>query len=178
MNLLEMLVSGQGMGQVGQLARNFGIDEQQAKSAMAQMVPALSQGLKRNMESEEGLASLMQALQRGDHQRYVDQPETLAEAGATSEGNAILGHIFGSKDVSRAVAERAAGGSGLDAGLLKKMLPVVASMVMGGLSKQTGGGGAAGSGGGVVEMLSGFLDADKDGSVVDDLMGMAGKLFR
>ena len=26
--------------------------------------------------------------------------------------------------------------------------------------------------------LSGFLDADKDGSVVDDLLGMAGKLFR
>lgn len=29
----------------------------------------------------------------------------------------------------------------------------------------------------LMDMLSSFLDADKDGSALDDLLGMAGKFF-
>jgi len=47
----------------------------------------------------------------------------------------VLGSIFGSKDVSRAVAQNAASRSGLDAGLLKKMLPMLAMMVAGFMAK-------------------------------------------
>ncbi len=185
MNLLEMMLSGQNQGQIQQLARSFGIDEDQAQAAVSQMVPALSQGLRRNIGSEDGLGGLLKALQKGGHQKYVDHPESLTERQTTEEGNAILGHIFGSKEVSRTVADRTNVATGLDAGMLKKMLPVVASMMMGSLSKQASGAGlpdssavAPASTGGMMDMLSGFLDTDKDGSVVDDLLGMAGKLFR
>jgi len=41
-----------------------------------------------------------------------------------------------------------------------------------------GGGLSAGSGAGMMGMLSGLLDTDKDGSVVDDIADMAGKFFR
>ena len=185
MNLLELMVSGQNKDQIQQLARSFGIRDDQAQAAVTQMVPALSQGIRRNISSESGLSSLLKALQNGGHQKYVDHPERLAERQTTEDGNAILGHIFGSKEVSRTVADRTNAATGLDSGLLKQMLPVVASMMMGSLSKQASGAGIPGGGavsadsaGGLAGMLSGFLDADKDGSVVDDLLGMAGKLFR
>ncbi len=42
---------------------------------------------------------------------------------AVSDGNNILGHILGSKDVSRAVADRASANTGIDSGMLKQMLP-------------------------------------------------------
>jgi hypothetical protein len=174
MNLVEMMLNGQHGGQIQQLARNFGIGEDQAQAAISQLMPALSQGMKNNVSSDSGLESLMRALQSGGHQKYVDQPETLADTQAVADGNGILGHLLGSKDVSRAVADRASSNTGLDSGLLKQMLPVVASMMMGSLSKQTSGGQA----GGVGDLLGGLLDSGGDGSVVDDLLGMAGRFLR
>ncbi|MBZ0215056.1 MAG: DUF937 domain-containing protein, partial [Fimbriimonadaceae bacterium] len=57
------------------------------------------------------------------------------------EGNDILGHLFGSKEVSRVVAEQAAEVSGLGAALIKKMLPLIASIIMGAMFRQAQGSG-------------------------------------
>ena len=54
-----------------------------------------------------------------------------------AEGNGILGHLFGSKDLSRAVASQAAQATGIGQQVLQQMLPVIASMIMGGLFKQS-----------------------------------------
>ena len=179
MNVMEMILQAQNGGQIEQLARNFGIEPAQAQAAVGQLLPGLSQGVKRNMGSEAGLGSLADALQTGNHQKYLDQPETLGEPQTVAEGNAILGHILGSKDASRSLAEQAHAQTGLDTGIIKQMLPLVASMLMGSMSKQASASGAAASGtSGLTGMLTSMLDADKDGSVVDDLMGMAGKFFR
>ena len=68
--------------------------------------------------------------------------------------------------------------------MLKKMLPIVAAMAMGVLSKQQVSGGniqALGSSspqGGLMGMLGQFLDANQDGSVVDDVIGMASKFLK
>ena len=59
MNLLELMVSGQNKDQIQQLARSFGIRDDQAQAAVTQMVPALSQGIRRNISSESGLSSLL-----------------------------------------------------------------------------------------------------------------------
>ncbi|MCP4088230.1 MAG: DUF937 domain-containing protein [Gammaproteobacteria bacterium] len=185
MNVIDMILSSQNGGQIQQLARNFGLDEAQVQSAIGQIVPALSHGVKKNITSESGLASLSKALENGSHQRYLEQSESLTGDQAVSDGNNILGHILGSKDVSRAVADRASVSTGLESGVLKKMLPVVASMMMGSLSKQASSSGILGersstddSSGGMLDMLGGMLDADNDGSAADDLLGMASKLFR
>ena len=80
------------------------------------------------------------------------------------QGNSLLGHIFGSKDGSREVANEAASRSGLDPSILKKMLPYVAMMAAGYLARQHGNpagglGGALGSapGGGLGGMLGSIL---------------------
>ena len=71
----------------------------------------------------------------------------------TGPGNDILGQIFGSKDVSRGVADEVAGSTGLSSDLLKKMLPMLAMAAVGYMMKQrsapaasaqSGGGGALG----------------------------------
>jgi len=183
MNVLDMVLNAQNGGAVSQLGRQFGLSETQVKEAMGQLVPALSGGLRRNAAADGGLDDLLGALKGGAHDRYIDDPGTLGNDSTVRDGNAILGHILGSKDVSRQVAARAADNTGLDSGLLKQMLPVIATMVMGSLNKgvQQGGGLeglAGGSGGGAMDMLSSFLDADGDGSVMDDLLGMAGKFLR
>lgn len=137
LNLFDMLSQTNNGAGISQLAQQFGLDEAQAQSAVRSLLPALSSGLKRNVSEPGGLASLMNALQNGNHAELLDQPQRLAEPAATNDGNAILGHILGSPDVSRAAAARASETTGLSSDLLKQMLPVIASMAMGALSKQT-----------------------------------------
>jgi hypothetical protein len=93
----------------------------------------------------------------------------------------ILGHVFGSKDVSRQVAARAGAQTGLGPEVMKRMLPLVATLVMGAMSRQTaarGGASMAGAGaGGLLEMLGGALDRNRDGSPLDDILGTIGRTF-
>jgi hypothetical protein len=121
-----------------------------------------------------------------------------------NRGNDVLGQIFGSRDVSRTVAQNAAARTGLDPSLLKKMLPLLAMLVAGYMAKQSrasaqpqmGGGlgnvgGGLGNAGGLGNVLAGMvgggqggpglasmLDLDGDGNPLDDILGMAGKLTR
>lgn len=183
MNLLKTILEAQGGGAVNQVASALGIGQQEASSGIAKLLPALTQGMSKNMASQGGLESLLGALNKGNHSKYLDNPASLAGADAISEGNGILGHLLGSKDVSRQVASQASQATGLDTGILKKMLPMVAAMAMGGMSKQSASSGLLGGGNqpsdssGIAGMLGKFMDADGDGSVADDLLGMAKKLF-
>lgn len=184
MSLLKALMEAQGGDALKQLAGNFNMSPEQAGQAVSQLLPALTGGIKSNMGTPEGLGSLMGALQNGDHTRYLDKPEELVDQRAIDDGNNILGHILGSKDASRAVAAQAAQNTGIDIDSLKKMLPMVAAMTMGGMSKQVQDQGSlggmlsslGGSDSGAGDLLGKFLDADNDGSVMDDLMGFAKKL--
>lgn len=179
MDLLRTILEAQGGNTVNQIANQFGLDGNQANSALAQLVPMLAGGVKKNVQ-KGGLDSLISALNAGKHSQYLEEPSQLENSSTVSDGNAILGHLLGSKDVSRQVAGHAAKNTGIDSSILKKMLPIVATMVMGGMSKQSGAGGVLGAllGGGqsrqssgLESILTSFLDKDGDGSMIDDLMG-------
>ncbi len=193
MNILSEIL-GAGNGRVlEQLGGQFGLDRDQTQSAIGGMLPALTRGMRQNMSSEEGLGSLLSALGSGRHAHYIDQPESLGEQRSIDDGNGILAHLLGGKEQSRQVASQAAQTTGLDIGVLKKMLPMLAGVVMGSASKQaasagilnqlnSGGGlssllGQLSGGGSQLGTLSSFLDLDGDGSVADDLLGIAKKLF-
>ena len=182
MDLLSMLLNQGGGEAVRQLAGNFGLNEDQAVSAISNLLPALGQGLARNASTPGGLEGLLGALTSGGHQRYLEDPSLLGQEDTIRDGNGILGHILGSKDVSRQVAQQAAEKSGIGADVLKKMLPMVAALAMGTLSRQASStqisGQAASPGGNLMGMLGQFLDTNRDGSVVDDLLGMASRFFK
>jgi hypothetical protein len=136
MNILQDLFAAQGEGATEQLGRQFGLTNDQVSSALAALLPAVAAGFQRNMSSPGGLDGLLSALGGGQHQRYVDDPGALGLPNTTADGNGILEHIFGSKDVSRQVASRAAAQTGVGESVLKSMLPVVAAMLMGTMSKR------------------------------------------
>ena len=183
MNLLEMVLNSQNGQQVKDLGSSFGFSEGEVQKAVGQLMPALSRGIQRNAASEDGLSALIKAVQGGKHQQYLDRPGELGKPESVADGNAILGHILGAKDVSRKVAASTSAKTGVSEDILKKMLPMVAAMAMGALSKKSSTQDVAGArsssgGSGALDMLNSFLDADKDGSAMDDLLGMAGKFFK
>ncbi len=137
MNLLEMIMQAQGGAAAQQAGSQLGLNQNQTQSAIAALLPAISSALKQNTQSPQGLAGLLGALQKGNHQQYIEKPDLMSRPETVTEGNAILGHLFGSKDVSRAVAGHASQQTGIGADVLKKLLPMVATMAMGSLGQQT-----------------------------------------
>ena len=181
MNLMDAILNSGG-SPVSQIARKFGLGEGDVTKAIAGLLPALTNGIKKNVSQKSGIEGLLGALTRGGHERYLDDPEAISRENAVSDGNGILGHLFGSKDVSRQLASRTSKSTGLSAGILKKILPLVAGLAMGALNKQGNKSGTlpglkkSRSKSGLGSLLS-LLDSDGDGSPIDDILGIAGKLF-
>jgi hypothetical protein len=176
-------------GGLQSIARELGISESQAASGAAALTPAILGGFKKQAQAQpsglEGLGGLLTQLGGGSLLDNVVSPQPTD----VNRGNDVLGQIFGSKDVSRTVAQNASAQSGLDPGLLKRMLPMLAMLVAGYMSKQ-GGAGASQGGGGLGGLLGGLLvgsgaggaggfasmlDMNKDGNPLDDILGMMGK---
>lgn len=190
------------MGGLQSIARELGVSEAQVAQGAEALAPAILGGFKKQVQSQpsglEGLGGLLGQLGGGGLLDSVLSPEPTD----VGRGNEVLGQIFGSKDVSRAVSQKAATQTGLDAGLLKKMLPMIAMLIAGYMAKKgnagapqapaegglggglggllggllgggAGGGQSVGSGG-----LGSMLDLDGDGNPLDDILQMAGKALR
>ena len=186
------------MGGLQSMARELGISETEAASGAAALAPAILGGFKKQAQSQpsglEGLGGLLGKLGGGGLFDEVVAPQPTN----VSRGNDVLGQIFGSKDVSRTVAQNAAAQSGLDPALLKKMLPIVAMLVAGYMAKRgtSAAGPSASDSGGLGGLLGGLfgggshapgaaapglasmLDMNGDGNALDDILRLAGKALR
>jgi hypothetical protein len=199
MQLTDILAQTGGLQSI---ARELGVSESQAATGAEALVPAILGGFKKQVQSQptglDALGGLLGTLGGGGLLDNVLSPQPTD----VSQGNEVLGQIFGSKEVSRTVAQNAASQSGLDPGLLKRMLPMLAMLVAGYMAKQssTGAAGRVSPGGGLGGMLGGLLgggasaanaaptggmsglgsllDLNGDGNVLDDVMRMAGKVMR
>jgi hypothetical protein len=205
MQLMDILNQ---MGGVQSMARELGVSPQQAASGVEALLPAILGGFKKQAQAQptglEGLGGLLGKLGGGGLLDSVLSPQPTE----VNRGNDVLGQIFGSRDVSRSVAQHASTRSGLDPALLKKMLPIVAMMVAGYMAKSGGapaqgrvsggqvssgqGSGALGGLGNVLGQLTGgatpsrggagglgsLLDINGNGNPLDDIIGMASKMMR
>ena len=197
MQLTDILAQ---MGGLQSVARELGISENQAASGAEALIPAILGGFKKQAKAQPtGLEELGGLLGRRGGGGLLDN--VLApQPTEVNRGDDVLGQIFGSKDVSRTVAQHAASQSGLDPAVLKKMLPMLAMLVAGFMAKQQGataqpapsggglgdllggllGGQAAGGAmpGGTSPGLGSLLDLNGDGNPLDDILGLAGKAMR
>lgn len=198
MSLLKMLQQAQGGQGLGELARQFGMDEGQAGGLAEMLAPAIGSAAKRRAEGG-GLESLLGQLQGEAQGSYFDDAAAAAAPEARAQGENFLEQILGSRDATRELAQEAASRANVDAGQAEQFLPALAAMLQGGMQKQTpddgiagllgGLGGGQSGGGGLMSMVGGLLggggssgggfdlgsisnmlDADGDGSPLDDIL--------
>ena len=180
MDLMKLLSSAGADAGLSKIAADLGLPTDDASKLVAALAPAMKGGLQKQATSAEGLAGLQRALATGQHDRYLKNPELLDKPETREDGNRILGHLFGSKDVSRQVAAQAAEQTGIDTNLIKKALPLIASLTMGAMGRTTEEKAGAGSAGGLSALTSilGGFDADGDGKAsLGDVVGLARKFF-
>ena len=180
LSILEDIIAAKNGGAVRQLGSQLGLGEQQTAAALAALAPALAAGFQQNLQNPSGLDSLVSALTSGTHHEYLDNPNRLNDPAAIADGNGILKHVLGSKETSREIASRAAAQTGVSVDIMKRMLPLAAALMMGAMSRNTRGTSKAGltaGAGGLAGMLGPLLDRNRDGSVIDDVTGVIGRVF-
>lgn len=149
---------------VADIASKLGADQGEVSQAIQTLVPTLLGSIQHNVVSDDIDSSKLEstvaeAATSGllDGSVNVDQVDT-------GQGEAIVSRIFGGNDTSQVASALAGGGAGGN-DLIKKLLPILAPIVIAYIGKQFSGGQAAGgastqaasSGGGLGDLLGGIL---------------------
>jgi hypothetical protein len=131
--ILNNAHDGEGMTAFG---REFGLTPTQTEAAVTALLPAISTGLKQSTATVDGLGNLFGMMgQQQDLQDMYHDPEAAFGPEGVAAGKDALSVIFGSPDVSRAVIDQAQNFSGVSSNILKKMLPVLAGVLLSGLMR-------------------------------------------
>ena len=192
MNLEALLGLLQGQD-LGNLASQVGGNEGEVKNGVMAALPAMLAALGKNAGTEKGAEELNNALEKKHDGSILDNLSGYLSNPDLNDGAGILNHLFGNQtsNVANAVSQS----SGLDTNGSMKMLQMLAPILMGILGQQkkqnnldakglgnltsmlaSNFGSEAGTSG-IMETVTNLLDANKDGNVVDDIMGMVGKFF-
>lgn len=192
-SLEDLLGQQQGGNALGQISNLLGADQSATSSAIQLALPMILNGLASNASTPEGAQSLDNALSTDHDGSLLDNLGSLlggqAPQSRQTDGGGILGHIFGQQQGH--VAEQISNNSGLNLGQVAQLLITLAPIVMNFLGKQKqeqnlDAGGLASwlggqqqqmqsSGNPMMDMVSSFLDSDRDGSAMDDIASMAMK---
>jgi hypothetical protein len=138
--LFEMMMKaggGQGGGAtIEAFAKQFNLAQEQVSEAMAALMPAFSSGFKRKAANPYDLSDLMSTVFSGAYGKYFEDMGKAFTPQGTADGNAVLEKLFGSKEVSRAIAAQVEQFTGIGQEIIQKMMPVMAGTLMGGFFKQ------------------------------------------
>jgi hypothetical protein len=190
-SLLDMLQERLGNDSaIKQIGGQLGTDPGTTQTAIAAALPMIVGALARKAQDPQQAGALSNALAKDHDGSILDNITTHLGQPQQTDGDNILGHVLGANRGS--VATGLGHVAGLDAGKASLLLSMLAPLVMGALGKAQrerglDPGGLAGMLGnerqraadaapGVMGMLGKFLDRDHDGSVLDDIGGMLGKL--
>ncbi len=187
--ILDLLNSPIGKQIISGVSDQTGQPADKTGNLLSMAMPVLMGAMQRNASTPEGASGLLGALSSKHSGGILDNLGGLFNGGVeesvTNDGAGILGHILGGKQpvVENALSEK----SGIDAGSVSQILKVAAPILMGVLGKQASQnnvsdangltsllGGMLGGGSGSKEqsLIESFLDADGDGSILDDVAGM------
>lgn len=130
-NLYELLQTAHGGQAAENLAKQFGISPEQAEAVMQAVTPALSSGFQANMMNPAAFGSFLGAMGNPNYQAAYNDPNAASAAATENQGNDLLAQMFGPQALEP-MAKQAAALSGLSPQVIQRMLPVLASMLMGG----------------------------------------------
>lgn len=187
--ILDLLNSDIGKTIISGVSGSTGTDQNKTSSVLTMALPVLMKAMERNASTPEGAQGLMGALNGKHDGSILDNLSGLfgggVDANVTNDGDKILNHVLGSKKqgVEQVIGQK----SGLDTGSVANILKIAAPILMGVLGKQASQNNVSSQSdmsnliGGLLggnetqneqSFLEKILDADGDGSVIDDVAGM------
>ena len=167
MSILDTVLSTGGGALVNQLATRFGINAEQATSAVSAMVPMIAGGMKEKIANNDpGITDLLTS---GKLTQFAGELPNLGTPAAADAGNSLLSQIFSSGQTSNIVstiAEKV----GIGSDTVSKLLPIVATLVGGFVSK------SAASGGNLADTVGQLADVGQ-GGILGAVKSLASKML-
>lgn len=196
-DLLSTVMNQLGPQAIQQMSQQIGAPPATTQTAVQAALPALITALANNAQSPAGASALGGAVARDHDGSILDNiGGFLGNSGvATSMGSAILGHVLGQRQAP--VAQGIGQATGLSSNQTGQILAMLAPIVLGALGRQQRQQGL--DAGGLAQVLAGqrqqaqqaspvmgvlnqLLDADGDGSALDELaekgLGMLSGLLK
>lgn len=188
--ILDLLNGPMGQQIINGVSKQTNQSADKTSSLLSMALPVLMGAMNKNAQTPEGAQGLMGALSKHAGGGLLDNLGGFFDGGVDDnvqqDGQNILGHLLGGKQpaVENALSEQ----SGVDVGSVSNILKVAAPLLMNMVGKQTqqagvsdtnglssllGGLMGGSSSGGSQSILTSLLDADGDGSIIDDVAGMA-----
>lgn len=186
--LLDLLSGPMGKQLISGVSGQTGQPEDKTADVLSMAMPLLLGAMKKNTSDPKNAAGLMNALSSKHNGSILDNLGGLFEGGVNNDvindGAGILSHVLGNKQatIENAISQK----SGVDAGSVAQILKIAAPIVMGFLGRQKAQGNVSDANGlssllGSMlggqpqqnqSLITSLIDADGDGSVLDDVAGM------
>ena len=166
-NLYEILRNAHGGHALDNLATQFGITTEEADAAVKAVVPVLSEGFLKQASEPHAFGSFIGALGEDQHLAAFTDPAAAQATATAQKGGDILSQILGSHNAREEIALRASSATGISQDTLASMLPVIASMIFGGLAKSMENQGF----GGILGQLSNAAGQGGLGPVLGQILG-------
>lgn len=187
--ILDLLNSDLGKQIISGVSNQTRTDQNKTSDLLGMALPVLTGAMQRNASTPKGAEGLLGALSGKHDGAVLDNLDSYFGGGVDEEvitdGSGILGHVLGTKqnNVQNALSKK----SGIDAGTVSQILAIAAPLVLGYLGKQSrkknvsnqsgigdllGGLLGGDSPGQEPSFIESMLDADGDGSIMDDVAGM------
>jgi hypothetical protein len=131
----SILASAQGGQLISNLAQRFGLSDEQIERAIQALTPAQTIGLNRAAEEPQVFEKTVSALAGASRYSFFDEPSAAESEDSVEIGRDLVHHLFGSPAETGQVLQAAAQQSGVRPDILGQLLPVLASVLLSGLTK-------------------------------------------
>jgi hypothetical protein len=190
MDILEMIQNlSSNSPALKQLNKKVNAELDKVEKTVQISIPMLMEALNRNTNNPQGAQSLAKALEQHQDDN-VDNLENFLQNVDTNDGSKILEHIFPNK--KQAVQSSLSKTTGLQQDQVSSILASLAPMILGFLGNQKKSQNLDADGisnltsslsqdlqnntsGSLFSMATKLLDANKDGSIIDDVLNIFGK---
>jgi hypothetical protein len=134
MSLMSMLQAAQGGQLFAKVAESLDLDAAETRKAMTSLCPVIAKQLKaKAAEDDELFQSLLDLIDDGAGALPLEEPDAVTGEEAVSDGNAILGDIYGSRNAAMVALREAA--DNLPERELVKLAPICATAVVAALAQ-------------------------------------------
>jgi hypothetical protein len=162
---LDELVGSLGPEVAQNLTSTLGLNAKTASQVLPMVAPLILGGLKRQMETQGGAPRVDHILNKYGSDSVLDDVAGLFQQKASvAKPDPGLGGLLGTAGIQ--AASLLSKNLKIDAGTAMKIIPMIAPLVLGALTKKRDSGGLGTSG------IASLLDANGDGSILDDVAGL------
>jgi hypothetical protein len=160
----EILQSAQGGQLVANLAQRFGLTTEQMEGAIGALAPALEIGLSNAAQEPAMFQRLLGDIASPGRVAAFDEPGAAHDVDSVAQSRQLLDDLFGSPAAAGQIVQVAARETGLRPDILSQLLPVLASVLIGGLFKNMSKSGLGG-------VLGQLVSSGALGAILEQMLG-------